>query len=66
MHKQVEGEAQGDKGSVEKFVGDLNQGPRLAHVVKLEQKKIAPRDDEGYFTCQATSGPEFHLYQAVP
>jgi acylphosphatase len=46
---QVEGEAQGDKSSLDKLTKDLNRGPPAAHVVKLETSEISTRDGETEF-----------------
>ncbi|KAL2003704.1 hypothetical protein VTN02DRAFT_2735 [Thermoascus thermophilus] len=46
---KVEGEAQGDEESLQKLLKDINKGPRLAHVVKLEKKEIDPLDGESNF-----------------
>ncbi|PYI18468.1 acylphosphatase [Aspergillus violaceofuscus CBS 115571] len=56
---RVEGEAQGPKESVQKLLKDLNNGPRLAHVVKLEQKEIGVKDGEEKFSCYKTSESGF-------
>ncbi|KAL2870766.1 mitochondrial alternative oxidase [Aspergillus lucknowensis] len=37
---RVEGEAQGAEEQLQKFLKDINKGPRLAHVVKLEKKAL--------------------------
>ena len=46
---QVKGEAQGEEDSLKKLKGDLNEGPRAAHVVKLEFKEIDSKDGESSF-----------------
>ncbi len=46
---QVAGEAQGDDEALKKLKADLNEGPRAAHVVKLEVKDIAVKDGEKSF-----------------
>lgn len=46
---QVKGEAQGEEDSLRKLKKDLNQGPRAAHVVKLEFNEIDPKDGESSF-----------------
>ena len=46
---KVVGEAQGDDEALKKFKADLNQGPRAAHVVKLEVKEVAVKDGERSF-----------------
>ncbi|KKK14195.1 hypothetical protein AOCH_005193 [Aspergillus ochraceoroseus] len=54
----VEGEAQGPEESIQKFVQDLDKGPRLAHVVKLEKKELEVKgddDEEGHFGVKRTS-----------
>ncbi|PWY70953.1 acylphosphatase [Aspergillus heteromorphus CBS 117.55] len=52
---RVEGEAQGTEESIQKLLKDINNGPRHAHVVKLEKKSIAPKDGEGEFGFVKTS-----------
>lgn len=48
---KVAGEAQGDDGSLQKFKKDLNEGPRHAHVVKVETKDIETKDGESDFSA---------------
>ena len=43
------GEAQGDADSIKKLLKDLNDGPRHAHVVKLEKQEIDTVEGEGGF-----------------
>ena len=43
------GEAQGDEASLEKFFGDLNKGPSLAEVEKVEKKEVSAQQDESFF-----------------
>ncbi|KAL4921533.1 Acylphosphatase-like domain-containing protein [Aspergillus aurantiobrunneus] len=52
---RVEGEAQGPEETIQKFLEDINNGPRLAHVVKLEQKTLASREEDGPFGLRKTS-----------
>lgn len=52
---QVEGEAQGDQKSVQKLVQELNKGPRLAHVTKLEKKDIDPAQGEDHYGVKRTT-----------
>lgn len=47
---QVEGEAQGDESSVQKLLKDVDRGPRLAHVMKLEKSEIEPKEGENNFS----------------
>ncbi|KAL2011983.1 hypothetical protein VTN00DRAFT_4701 [Thermoascus crustaceus] len=49
---KVEGEAQGDEESLQKLLKDINKGPRLAHVVKLEKKEIDTQDGESNFVVK--------------
>ncbi|CAF9902869.1 MAG: hypothetical protein ALECFALPRED_000052 [Alectoria fallacina] len=37
---KVAGEAQGSEDSIKSFLKELNDGPRAAHVVKLEKEEI--------------------------
>ncbi|KEF54789.1 uncharacterized protein A1O9_09231 [Exophiala aquamarina CBS 119918] len=46
---KVVGEAQGAEDALKKLKGDLNQGPRAAHVVKLEVRDIQTKDGEASF-----------------
>lgn len=50
---KVAGEAQGDEEALKKLKADLNDGPRAAHVVKLEVKNIAVKDGEKSFAVSA-------------
>ncbi|KAL1993499.1 hypothetical protein VTN49DRAFT_3448 [Thermomyces lanuginosus] len=47
--KVVEGEAQGEEEAVQKLLKAVDQGPRLAHVVKLEKQELSPTDGESGF-----------------
>ncbi|MCJ1376793.1 hypothetical protein MMC20_008038 [Loxospora ochrophaea] len=46
---RVEGEAQGDEESIKKLLKDLNNGPSLAHVVKLEKSDMDVKEGESGF-----------------
>lgn len=46
---QVEGEAQGEDDGVDKLLKDINEGPRHAHVVKIEKSIINSKDGETSF-----------------
>ncbi|KIW24586.1 uncharacterized protein PV07_10292 [Cladophialophora immunda] len=46
---RVAGEAQGDEEALKKLKSDLDSGPRLAHVVKLEIKDIDIKEGEKSF-----------------
>lgn len=46
---QVEGEAQGEDDVLQSFMKDINQGPRHAHVVKVEKSEIEVQDGETGF-----------------
>ncbi|CEL05433.1 Putative Acylphosphatase [Aspergillus calidoustus] len=53
---RVEGEAQGPEETLQKFLKDVDKGPRSAHVVKLEKKILDVRDDDdGHFGVRRTS-----------
>lgn len=54
-NEQVEGEAQGDKDSVQKLIQELGKGPRLAHVTKLQKKDIAPEEGEDHYAVRRMS-----------
>ncbi|KIX05931.1 uncharacterized protein Z518_03905 [Rhinocladiella mackenziei CBS 650.93] len=49
---KVKGEAQGDADALKKLTADLNEGPRAAHVVKLEIKNIETKEGEGSFSVK--------------
>lgn len=57
---QVEGEVQGDEGTVQKLLQQVNQGPRMAHVVKLEKKELQPKEGEDHFAVMRTAESMFH------
>ncbi|KAI1611595.1 acylphosphatase [Exophiala viscosa] len=46
---KVAGEAQGDAEALKKLKADLNDGPRSAHVVKVEVKDIEAKSGENGF-----------------
>jgi len=46
---KVAGEAQGEEEALKKLKSDLNEGPRAAHVVKLEVKDIETKNGESSF-----------------
>ncbi|KAJ9195107.1 hypothetical protein DTO166G4_2897 [Paecilomyces variotii] len=50
---KVEGEAQGSDESLQKLLKDINKGPRLAHVVKVEKQEIDPKEGESNFVVRA-------------
>ncbi|KAB8267612.1 acylphosphatase [Aspergillus minisclerotigenes] len=52
---RVEGEAQGTPESIQKLLKEINNGPRLAHVVKVEKKDLAVQDSETHFGVRRTS-----------
>jgi hypothetical protein len=56
---QVEGEAQGAEENIQKLVRDLNEGPRHAHVTKVDHKEIETVDGEGGFEVRAWDTQEF-------
>ena len=45
----MQGEAQGDDESIQKFLKDLNEGPSAAHVVKVEKLETEVKDVENSF-----------------
>ena len=51
--KQVEGEAQGTAEAVQRLLKDLDDGPRHAHVVKLEKQEIEGVDGEESFEVRS-------------
>jgi acylphosphatase len=56
---QVEGEAQGKEDIMQKFFQQLNKGPRMAHVVKLEKRDLELRDGEDNFAVMRTAESMF-------
>jgi hypothetical protein len=56
---QVEGEAQGSDDIMQKFFQQINKGPRMAHVVKLEKRDLEPRDGEDHFSVMRTAESMF-------
>ncbi|WYZ42910.1 hypothetical protein EsH8_VI_000609 [Colletotrichum jinshuiense] len=48
-NNKVEGEAQGDEESLKKFLKDVDEGPRSAKVVKLDQEERDLIEDEKDF-----------------
>ncbi|KAJ5173196.1 acylphosphatase [Penicillium capsulatum] len=51
---RVEGEAQGDEETIQKFLTQISRGPRLAHVVKLEKREMEPTQNEDHFAVMRT------------
>ncbi len=51
---QVEGEIQGEEETIKKLLSQLDKGPRMAHVVKLEKKEVAPKEGEDHFSVMRT------------
>ncbi len=49
---KVEGEAQGDEGSLQKLVKDLNNGPSAAHVVKVDKSEQDVKEGENSFDAK--------------
>lgn len=39
---------------MQKFLAQIDRGPRLAHVVKLEKREMEPRKDEDHFAVMRT------------
>ena len=58
-HSQVEGEAQGPDEAIQNLLKEINNGPRLAHVVKVEKKGIALQEGESQFGVKRTSETAF-------
>ncbi|KAJ5612982.1 hypothetical protein N7510_006176 [Penicillium lagena] len=56
---RVEGEAQGSGETVQKFLQQINKGPRTAQVVKLEKREMEPREGEDRFLVMRTSESMF-------
>ncbi|KAI9873341.1 MAG: hypothetical protein M1830_000515 [Pleopsidium flavum] len=49
---KVEGEAQGDEESLQKFIKELNNGPSAAHVVKVEKTEQDVKEGEKSFEAK--------------
>jgi len=47
--RSVVGEAQGDRGALDKFVQHLNMGPEAARVSRVDQKDIDVQNNETEF-----------------
>ena len=52
LTSQVEGEAQGTEEALQKFLKDIDNGPRAAHVVKLEKRSIDTVQGESSFVAK--------------
>ncbi|KAK1597905.1 acylphosphatase [Colletotrichum navitas] len=48
-NNKVEGEAQGDEDALKKLLKDIDEGPRSAKVVKLDQEERSLIEDEKDF-----------------
>ncbi|KAJ5525479.1 hypothetical protein N7494_012129 [Penicillium frequentans] len=57
---RVEGEVQGDGESIKKFMQQIDKGPRMAHVVKVEKREMEPLEGEAHFSVMRTSESNFH------
>jgi acylphosphatase len=57
--QQVEGEVQGNDETLQKFFKDIDKGPRLAHVVKVEKRDLSPEEGEDHFAVRRTSDSVF-------
>ncbi|KAJ6160970.1 hypothetical protein N7470_004366 [Penicillium chermesinum] len=55
----VEGEVQGDSDAVQKLLQQIDKGPRLAHVVKVEKRELPPKEGEGQFLVMRTMESTF-------
>ena len=49
---QVSGEAQGSEDGIKAFLKEINNGPRAAHVVKVEKEEIRVKSEESSFNVQ--------------
>ena len=49
---QVEGEAQGEEATLKKFLKDVDNGPRHAHVVRLDKEDREVVDGEEGFVVR--------------
>jgi acylphosphatase len=57
--QQVEGEVQGNDETLQKFFKDIDKGPRLAHVVKVEKRDLGSEEGEDHFAVRRTSNSVF-------
>ena len=46
---QVEGEAQGDPDAIKQFLKDIDQGPSLAKVMKVDKEDRDTQEGESHF-----------------
>lgn len=53
LYPQVEGEAQGTKDSIQSLLKDLDNGPRMANVVKVEKEEKEIVEGEKAFEVRA-------------
>ncbi|OJJ50158.1 hypothetical protein ASPZODRAFT_128775 [Penicilliopsis zonata CBS 506.65] len=58
---RVEGEAQGEEETLKKLLKDIDKGPRLAHVVKLEKKEVAVEEGEDHFAVKRTTDSTYEV-----
>ncbi|KAJ5759361.1 acylphosphatase [Penicillium odoratum] len=54
IHGKVEGEVQGDAETIEKFMQQIEKGPSMAHVIKLETREMEPLEGESHFAVRKT------------
>ncbi|KAJ5923313.1 hypothetical protein N7454_008558 [Penicillium verhagenii] len=52
---RVEGEVQGDEETIKKFMQQIDKGPRMAHVVKLEKRETDIVKGEADFSVFRTA-----------
>ncbi|KAJ5125777.1 hypothetical protein N7448_005091 [Penicillium atrosanguineum] len=57
---RVEGEVQGDQAAMKKFLQEIDKGPRMSHVVKVEKKNMEPHEREDSFEVLRTGESMFH------
>ncbi|GFF39529.1 acylphosphatase [Aspergillus udagawae] len=57
--RRVEGEVQGNDETLQKFFKDIDKGPRLAHVVKVEKRDLGSEEGEDHFAVRRTSDSVF-------
>ncbi|KAJ5720878.1 uncharacterized protein N7483_008812 [Penicillium malachiteum] len=56
---RVEGEVQGDDETIKKFIQQIDKGPRMAHVVKLEKRDMDLLEGEDHFSVLRTAESRF-------
>ncbi|KAJ5662071.1 uncharacterized protein N7477_009687 [Penicillium maclennaniae] len=56
---RVEGEVQGDQEALKKFLQEIDKGPRMSHVVKVEKREVDSHEREDSFVVLRTGESVF-------